>query len=45
MRMVEELIEHCRERLARVIPDLAEPMSWPEVIRERAAVLTRAARR
>jgi hypothetical protein len=45
MRMVEELIDLYRERLARVIPDLAEAMSWPEVSRERPAVLTQAARR
>jgi hypothetical protein len=45
MRMVEELIDLYRERLARVIPDLAEAMSWPEVSRERPAVLTHAARR
>ena len=45
MRMVEELIDLNRERLARVITDLAEAMSWPEVSRERPAVLTPAARR
>jgi hypothetical protein len=42
MRMVEELIDLCRERLARerlarVNTDLAEAMSWPEVSRERPA--------
>jgi hypothetical protein len=45
MRMVEELIDLYRERLAGVIPDLAEAMSWPEVSRERSGVLTQAARR
>jgi hypothetical protein len=45
MRMVEELIDLYRERLARVIPDLAEAMSWPEVSRERPAMLMHAARR
>jgi hypothetical protein len=45
MRMVEELIDLYRDRLARVIPDLAEAMSWPEGSRERPAVLTQAARR
>ena len=45
MRMVEELIDLYRERLARVIPDLAEAMAWPEVGGERTAVLTQAARR
>jgi excisionase family DNA binding protein len=45
MRMVEELIDLYRERLARVIPDLAEAMSWPEVSRAEPAVLTQAARR
>ena len=45
MRMLEELIDLCRKSLARVIPDLAEAMSWPEVSRERPGVLTQAARR
>ena len=42
MHMVEERIELSRERLERVIPNLAEAMSWPEVGRERPAVLKQA---
>jgi hypothetical protein len=34
-----------RERLARVIPNLAEALSWPEVSRERPVVLKQATRR
>ena len=35
-RMVEELNDLYRERLARVIHDLAEAMAWPEsVVSER----------
>ena len=45
MRMVEERIELCRERLAGVIPDLADAMAWPEVGCERQDGLTQAARR
>lgn len=45
MRMVEELIDLYRERLARVIPDLAEAISWPEVSRERPALSKQAPKR
>jgi hypothetical protein len=40
MRMLEELTDVHQERLARVIPGLAEARAWPGVGRGRPRLLT-----